>query len=94
MKRLLRSVGASPSGGGPSTDAPAEPEKIDCLVQDVHGLNSGGNRCGREGWAVVNENGNSASLPGDNPIRDQGDDVLERTVVAEVRSGYLMGLSR
>lgn len=38
MKGLFRSVGALPSGRGPSTDAPAEPEKIDCLAQDVHGL--------------------------------------------------------
>ena len=38
MKRLLPSVSALPSGGGPNTDAPAEQEEIDRLVQDVHGL--------------------------------------------------------
>ena len=40
----------------------------------------------------MNENGNSASLPGDNPIRDQGDDVLERTVVAEAFAQRVLDL--
>ena len=31
----------------------------------------------------MNENGNSTSLHGDNPIRDKGDDVLERADVAD-----------
>ena len=40
----------------------------------------------------MNENGKSASLPGDNPIRDQGDDVLERTVVAEAFARQVLEL--
>ena len=40
----------------------------------------------------MNENGKSASLLGDNPIRDQGDDVLERTVVAEAFARQVLEL--
>ena len=40
----------------------------------------------------MNENGKSASLPGDNPIRNQGDDVLERTVVAEAFARQVIDL--
>ena len=40
----------------------------------------------------MNENRKSASLPGDNPIWDQGDDVLERTVVAEAFARQVLEL--
>lgn len=40
----------------------------------------------------MNKNGKSTSLPGDNPIRDQGDDTLERTVPAEAFARQVLGL--
>ena len=40
----------------------------------------------------MNENGNSTSLPGDNPIQDHGDDVLERTVVDDTFARQVLDL--
>ena len=40
----------------------------------------------------MNENGKSASLPGDNPIRDQEDDILERIAVADAFAQRVLDL--
>ena len=40
----------------------------------------------------MKENGKSASLPGDNPIREQGDDVLERSVIADAFARQVLDL--
>ena len=40
----------------------------------------------------MNENGKSASLPGDNPIRNQEDDILERTAVADAFAQRVLDL--
>ena len=40
----------------------------------------------------MNENGKSSSLPGDNPIRDQEDDILERTAVADAFAQRILDL--
>ena len=51
-----------------------------------------GNRCGQDGYVVVNANPKSRPLLGDNPISDHGDDVLERAGIADAFARQVLTL--
>ena len=87
---MLRSIVAAPRDVGPNATAKTEEEKR--LIRDGYGLTAAEIAVVKGVGPVVSATGKSTPLPGDNPIRNRGDDVLERSGRADAFARQVLDL--
>ena len=88
MRRFLGSIIALLRNTSPNAEATHTEEEAYSFVRS----DGAGNRCGQDGYVVVNANPKSRPLLGDNPISDHGDDVLERAGIADAFARQVLTL--